>query len=71
MAKWELSQPANGNFVFRILENNLALSNKIEDPHNLHLRIPLGMEFSLTGKQDDTSKNVKALLIIGKKVRNT
>ena len=40
MAKWELSQPADGYFLFSTLENNSALSNKGEDPHTLQPRIP-------------------------------
>lgn len=46
MVKKELSQPADGCFVFSILENNSALFNKGEDPHILPPKNSLGLEFS-------------------------
>lgn len=72
MAKQKLSQPTDGYFVFSFLENNLALSNKVEDPYTLQPKNFLGLEFSLTHVNKVTHPRmfITALLIIAKKVRN-
>ena len=69
MAKWELSQPADGYFLFSVLENNSALSNKGEDPHTLQPKKSLGLEFSLTPVNNMTHWRmfITALLTIAKK----
>lgn len=69
MVKKELSQPADGCFVFSILENNSALFNKGEDSHTLPPKNSLGLEFSLThvNKMKHPRMFITALLLIAKK----